>query len=106
FFMDNFNELLDAFGAHSISFTRVALPIGISFFVFHELSYIIDVYRGVKPPMKNIVNYGLYIFLFPQLIAGPIIRFNEIADQINDRKFQDTIDNRLLGMLRFAIGLA
>ena len=106
FFMDNFNLALDNFGVHSIAFTRVALPIGISFFVFHELSYIIDVYRRVKPPMKNIVNYGLYIFLFPQLIAGPIIRFSEIADQINERKFQDNIDNRILGLFRFAIGLA
>jgi len=106
FFMDNFNMLLDGLGADAVSFTRVALPIGISFFVFHELSYIIDVYRRVKPPMKNIINYGLYIFLFPQLIAGPIIRFNEIADQINERKFQDNIDNRILGLFRFAIGLA
>jgi alginate O-acetyltransferase complex protein AlgI len=106
FFMDNFNVLLDHFGMHEVSFARVVLPIGISFFVFHELSYIIDVYRRVKPPMKNIVNYGLYIFLFPQLIAGPIIRFNEIANQINERKFQDNIDNRILGLFRFAIGLA
>src|SRR6185436_3212265 len=80
--------------------------IGISFFVFHELSYIIDVYRKVKPPMKNIVNYALYIFLFPQLIAGPIIRFNEIADQIENRKFQDNMNNRIMGLFRFAIGLA
>ncbi|MFI5164794.1 MAG: MBOAT family O-acyltransferase, partial [Bacteroidia bacterium] len=106
FFLDNFNDVLEVFGLHPLSFTRVALPIGISFFVFHELSYIIDVYRKVKPPMKNIVNYALYIFLFPQLIAGPIIRFNEIADQINDRKFQDNIENRLVGLFRFAIGLA
>ncbi|MBI4930565.1 MAG: MBOAT family protein [Bacteroidetes bacterium] len=106
FFMDNFNVLLNDFGLHSFSFTRVALPIGISFFVFHEMSYIIDVHRRVKPPMNNIINYGLYIFLFPQLIAGPIIRFNEIADQIQNRNFQDNIDNRLLGLFRFAIGLA
>ena len=106
FFIDNLNMLLEEFGSNTITFSRVALPIGISFFVFHELSYIIDVYRRVKPPMTNIVNYGLYIFLFPQLIAGPIIRFNEIADQINERKFQDNIDNRILGLFRFAIGLA
>ncbi|MEP7170176.1 MAG: MBOAT family O-acyltransferase [Bacteroidota bacterium] len=106
FFMDNFNSVLYALGVKEVSFTQVALPIGISFFVFHELSYIIDVYRCVKPPMKNIVNYALYIFLFPQLIAGPIIRFNEISDQIQNRKFQDTIDNRILGLFRFTIGLA
>lgn len=106
FFLDNLNEALEVFGLQTVSFTRVALPIGISFFVFHELSYIVDVYRKVKPPMKNIIDYALYIFLFPQLIAGPIIRFNEIADQINDRKFQDNIDNRLVGLFRFSIGLA
>lgn len=105
FFMDNFNEVLEDTGLRTFSFLRVGLPIGISFFVFHELSYIIDVYRRVKPPMKNIVNYALYIFLFPQLIAGPIIRFNEIADQIVDRKYQDNIDSRIIGFFRFAIGL-
>lgn len=106
FFMDNFNSALGLAGLHQFSFVRVALPIGISFFVFHELSYIIDVYRRVKPPMKNIVDYGLYIFLFPQLIAGPIIRFNEIADQIIDRKFRDNAENRFSGLFRFSIGLA
>ena len=106
FFMENFNVLLGSGGMKELTFVRVALPIGISFFVFHELSYIIDVYRKVKPPMKNIIDYAVYIFLFPQLIAGPIIRFNEIADQIQNRNFQDNIDNRLVGLFRFAIGLA
>lgn len=106
FFLDNINVLLNDFGHPTIEFVRVVLPIGISFFVFHELSYVIDVYRRVKPPMTNLVNYALYIFLFPQLIAGPIIRFHEIADQIQDRKYQDTLDNRILGIYRFAIGLA
>jgi alginate O-acetyltransferase complex protein AlgI len=106
FFMDNLSALFQAWGLQAISFTRVALPIGISFFVFHEMSYIIDVYRRVKPPMNSLINYALYIFLFPQLIAGPIIRFNEIADQIQNRKFQDNLDNRLIGLFRFAIGLA
>lgn len=106
FFIDNINVFLNYAGIKQVAFTRVVLPIGISFFVFHELSYIIDVYRRVKPPMKNIADYGLYIFLFPQLIAGPIIRFNEIADQIQNRNYQDNIDNRILGLLRFTIGLA
>lgn len=106
FFMENTNALLNSVGIKQVEFTKVVLPIGISFFVFHELSYIIDVYRKVKPPMKSIVDYGLYIFLFPQLIAGPIIRFNEIADQIQNRNYQDNIDNRILGLLRFTIGLA
>ncbi|HOV11138.1 MAG TPA: MBOAT family O-acyltransferase [Bacteroidales bacterium] len=106
FFVDNVNTLLYSFGFTEIHWVKIALPIGISFFTFHEMSYIIDVYRGVKPPMKNILNYALYILFFPQLIAGPIIRFNEISDQIEDRSYQFTVDNHLLGFFRFVIGLA
>ncbi|HOY31458.1 MAG TPA: MBOAT family O-acyltransferase [Bacteroidales bacterium] len=106
FFVDNVNVLLYSLGFEEIRWIKIALPIGISFFTFHEMSYIIDVYRGVKPPMKNIMNYALYILFFPQLIAGPIIRFNEISDQIEDRSYQFTVDNHLLGFFRFVIGLA
>lgn len=102
FFIENISLLL---GLHSNSYVKAILPIGISFFTFHELSYLIDVYRDTKKPFKNIINYALYIFLFPQLVAGPIIRFNEIADQIEDRKKNETIDNRLLGFFRFIVGL-
>ena len=87
-----------------VYWTKVLLPIGISFFTFHELSYIIDVYRGVNKPMKKITDYAVYILLFPQLIAGPIIRYKEIANQIIDRKHQENIDNKLTGFFRFVIG--
>lgn len=106
FFIDNVNSVLEAIGIQALSFTRIALPIGISFFTFHQLSFIVDVYRGVKPPMKKISDYALYILLFPQLIAGPIIRYNEIADQIQGRNKKFDIDDVLAGFLRFAIGLA
>jgi alginate O-acetyltransferase complex protein AlgI len=106
FFVENLNEMLASFGFTGVHWTKIALPIGISFFTFHEMSYLIDVYRGVKPPMKNIWNYALYILFFPQLIAGPIIRFNEISDQIEDRRYQFGIDNKIIGFFRFAIGLA
>lgn len=106
FFVDNFNSMLFSLGFKEMHWVKIALPIGISFFTFHEMSYIIDVYRGVKPPMKSILNYALYILFFPQLIAGPIIRFNEISDQIEDRSYQFTVDNHLLGFFRFVIGLA
>lgn len=106
FFIDNVNSVLSDFGAKQIEFVRVALPIGISFFTFHELSYIIDVYRGVKPPLKKITDYAVYILLFPQLIAGPIIRFNEISDQIQNRNDAITIDNCISGVFRFIIGLS
>jgi alginate O-acetyltransferase complex protein AlgI len=106
FFVENTNILLQALGIHSLAILRVALPIGISFFTFHQLSFIIDVYRGVKPPMKKISDYALYILLFPQLIAGPIIRYNEISDQIEGRDKRFNVDEVLLGFLRFSIGLA
>ena len=107
FFVDNLHSVLLLFGARqSIHWSKVFLPIGISFFTFHELSYIIDVYRGINKPMKRISDYAVYILLFPQLIAGPIIRFNEISGQITDRREQDTVDNKLLGFFRFVIGLS
>lgn len=105
FFVDNVNTLLAGMGVGEMQWVKVILPIGISFFTFHEMSYVIDVYRGVKPPFKKISDYAVYILFFPQLIAGPIIRFNEIADQILDRRFQDNINNRLAGFFRFCIGL-
>ncbi len=106
FFLDNINTGMNFFGADSISYARVVLPIGISFFTFQKMSYVIDVYRKVKPPLKNIIDYSLYVLFFTQLIAGPIIRFNVIADQIIDRKNQETIDNKLYGFYRFIIGLS
>lgn len=106
FFADNLNETLSLFGYQPIAFFKIALPIGISFFTFHEISYLIDVYRGEKPPLKNFTDYAVYILFFPQLIAGPIIRFNEIADQIQNRTNNETFDNRLIGFFRFVIGLS
>ena len=106
FFVENINELFLTLGIAELSWISVALPIGISFFTFHELSYIIDVYRGVKPPLQKISDYAVYILLFPQLVAGPIIRFSEISDQIQDRKNQLNIDSAIIGGFRFAIGLA
>ncbi|MGZ3865217.1 MAG: MBOAT family O-acyltransferase [Bacteroidia bacterium] len=106
FFVENFNELLMKFDIAPMEIMNIALPIGISFFTFHQLSFIIDVYRGVKPPMKKISDYALYILIFPQLIAGPIIRYNEISDQIEGRDKRFNVDEVLLGFLRFAIGLS
>ncbi len=82
---------------------NLALPIGISFFTFQALSYIIDVYKGTAPAQKSIVNLGLYISFFPQLIAGPIVRYNTIAQQINSRT--TTAEHLGVGVKRFIIGL-
>ncbi len=83
--------------------TNIALPIGISFFTFQAMSYVIDVYRGKGKAQKNIFNIALYISLFPQLIAGPIVRYETIADQIENRK--ETIDGFCAGLFRFVVGL-
>src|ERR1035437_322023 len=106
FFFVNLNDTLILFGHQPVNFFKVALPIGISFFTFHEMSYLIDVYRNDKPPLKKITDYAVYILFFPQLIAGPIIRFNEIADQIQNRSSNETLENRLIGFFRFIIGLS
>jgi len=106
FGIENLNELLGIFGFTEINWTAIVLPIGISFFSFQKVTYSVDVYRKVHRPLKLVTDYGMYILMFPQLIAGPIVRFNEIADQIEDRKQFETIDNRLTGFFRFVIGLS
>ncbi|MBR4135680.1 MAG: MBOAT family protein [Bacteroidales bacterium] len=106
FFVDNLNHLLAAVNLKPVAWMEVALPIGISFFTFQSLTYTIDVYRRVHAPLRHLHDYLLYILMFPQLIAGPIVRFNTIADDIEDRRHNDTIDNKLYGVYRFALGLA
>lgn len=105
FFVDNVNAILSAFGVTGISWTKVILPIGISFYTFESITYVVDVYRRVHKPLDNFWQYQLYIILFPKLIAGPIIRYHEISDQIADRSANDTVDNKLTGFYRFCLGL-
>lgn len=100
FFVDNINTL---FGLN-ISLQKVLLPIGISFYTFESITYVVDVYRGIHPPLKNFWQYQTYILLFPKLIAGPIVRFHEIADQITQRT--ETADKKIHGLMLFCIGLA
>lgn len=106
FFVENVNSILESVGVEAVAWTAVVLPIGISFFTFQKLSYIIDVYYEQAKPLKGLSDYALYIMLFPQLIAGPIVRFNEIAAQLKDRSAALNIDNKLNGIFRFSIGLA
>mgnify|MGYP000195971672 CR=1 FL=1 len=103
FFIENVNLLLESNGVENVSWTKVALPIGISFYTFQTLTYSIDVYRKAHAPLKKLSNYLLYIMSFPQMIAGPIVRFKEIADQIEERK--ETTADKLQGFIRFCIGL-
>jgi alginate O-acetyltransferase complex protein AlgI len=104
FFIENVNALLDSAGVQNVAWVKVVLPIGISFYTFESITYVVDVYRKVHKPLKNFWDYQLYIILFPKLIAGPIIRYNLLADQITNR--EDTIDDKLVGFVRFSIGLA
>jgi len=106
FFVENVNMLLEAFGMSPMKWVEVALPIGISFFTFQSITYTLDVYWKRHSPLEKVTDYLLYILLFPQLIAGPIIRFNTIADEIKERSHNFTTDYRLSGMYIFVIGLA
>jgi len=99
FFVENTNSL---FGLN-LNDPEIPLPIGISFFTFQAMSYVIDVYRKDGKVQKNPLDLALYIALFPQLIAGPIVRYQTVADEINDRR--ETLDDFVSGIQRFVIGL-
>ena len=99
FFVTGLNGLL---GAH-IPVPQIALPIGISFFTFQTLSYVIDVYRQQVPVQRSYGKLLLYISLFPQLIAGPIVRYADVAEQIDHRRVD--ADQIALGLRRFILGL-
>ncbi len=85
------------------SFREIVLPLGISFFTFQALSYVIDVYRGQVPAHRNPLNIALYIALFPQLVAGPIVRYIDVAAQIHERSIG--LDDLATGARRFILGL-
>ncbi len=106
FFIENINVALSSIGFQEIKWMKLILPIGISFYTFETITYVVDVYRRVHKPLLNFWDYLLYIILFPKLIAGPIVRFHEIADQLKDRSINETTDNRLTGFYRFTFGLA
>ena len=100
FFVDNFNALTGL----SVPLLRLALPVGISFYTFQAMSYTIDVYRGDTAVQKNPISFGTYVALFPQLIAGPIVRYVDVAREIDNRTH--SWDEIALGIRRFIIGLA
>ncbi len=106
FFVGNVNLALAHVGFQQLKWTSVVLPIGISFFTFQEMSYTIDIYRGEHKPLKKFTDYMLFIFLFSHLIAGPIVTYHVLADDIIDRRKKLNDDYRLQGLFRFMIGLA
>ena len=103
FFMDNLNAILGWMHHEPVGWMKVALPIGISFFTFQSITYTIDVYRGTTPPSEKLTDYVLYIMMFPQLIAGPIVNYNSVAAQLVERT--STMEDRVVGFYRFIIGL-
>ena len=104
FFEANLNQVLTWFGAGTVRVLAIALPIGISFYTFHALSYTIDVYRGTAPPVRSFIDFACYIALFPQLVAGPIIRYNTVADQLVSRSH--TWEKFASGVTLFVLGFA
>lgn len=100
FIVENVNTLFRT----NISLLHIALPIGISFYIFQSLSYVIDVYRKIVAPQKNPLKFALYVSFFPQLIAGPIVKYRDIAEEIESRicSFADVA----AGLRRFIIGLS
>jgi alginate O-acetyltransferase complex protein AlgI len=103
FFVDQANALLSAAGADPMTWPRVVLPIGISFFTFQKISYLVDVYRGTAKPAASYGRYLLYVCLYPQLIAGPIVRYHDVDRQLASRTCSSGLF--LDGLWRFSIGL-
>ena len=100
FFVNSFNSVTGL----SVPLLRLALPVGISFYTFQCLSYTIDVYRGNVESQKNPISFGAYVALFPQLIAGPIVRYIDVARELNQRTH--SWEDAALGLRRFLMGLS
>ena len=106
FGVENYNALVAAMGIPAAQFTgffRVVLPLGISFYTFQSMSYVIDVYRGDAKVVRNFIDYACYVSMFPQLVAGPIIRFQEVADQLRNRTH--TLEKFTRGIAFFMLGM-
>lgn len=99
-----FSEVYGNITGVELNIRQIALPIGISFFTFQGLTYVIDLYWGKVEVQENPIKLGLYISFFPQLIAGPIVRYKDVAEQIEHRK--ETIDRFAEGVYRFSVGMA
>ena len=100
FFITNINNIFNT----NFKLLNIALPIGISFYTFQIISYLIDVYKGKVKVQKNIIKLATYVSLFPQLIAGPIVRYEVIANELDNRKH--SFEDFAIGVRRFTIGLA
>ena len=102
-YLDFFIGIVNSLLGTSIAPVGLPLPIGISFFTFQTMSYTIDVYRGDAHAQKNLISFAAYVCLFPQLVAGPIVRYTDIDTELSDRSV--TVDDLAAGARRFAVGL-
>ena len=102
FFITNINALLGT----SIATLSLTLPLGISFYTFQTMSYSIDVYRGDVPTEHNLIDFGAYVVMFPQLIAGPIVKYRDVSDRLHVLKGRVTMDRVEEGVYLFILGLA
>ena len=103
FGVDTLNAILASAGHDGVEWTKVILPVGISFYTFQTLSYTVDIYRGHAQPVKSFTDFMCYVAMFPQLVAGPIVRYSSIADQLHGRTH--TVGKFYRGVLAFQAGL-
>ena len=103
-YADFFINIVNRTAGTSLSLLKLKLPVGISFYTFQALSYVIDVYRGKSKCQKNLISFGLYITMFPQLIAGPIVKYSEIEERLHERRITRQAFGR--GVERFIFGLS
>ena len=99
FFISNINNIVGS----NLSLMHIVMPIGISFFTFQTMSYVIDVYMGNVKYTKNILDFGTYVALFPQLVAGPIVRYIDVDNELKKRDY--SFEKFSLGIERFVVGL-
>ena len=102
FGIDSLNVALTSVGLAPVEFTRVLLPIGLSFYIFHAISYLIDIYRREAPPARNLIDFAAFIALFPHLVAGPVLRYHLLAEQFRSRTH--SLERFSRGCVIFMIG--
>lgn len=103
FIFDNLNDLFTLLNFNTVVLEQILLPIGVSFIVFEKITYIVDVYKGVGQASPSLLNYLVYVFLFPKLLAGPIVKYHEIAGQLSEHTTRR--EDVYYGTVRFAVGL-
>jgi alginate O-acetyltransferase complex protein AlgI len=102
FGIDSLNVVLARMGFNVVEFTHVLLPIGLSFYIFHAISYLVDIYRREAPPARNLIDFAAFIALFPHLVAGPVLRYHLLAEQFRNRTH--SFDRFSRGCVIFMIG--